>query len=129
MAATTVTTTIAGQLSTRRDVMSISASSGNNVVAIDTTSCKLDQVIIDNSSGGAQIYLRIWDTAYASVSEGTTEPAFILTAGAGETVEYSFAPAPVLDNALTAQVTTTSGYDASGAAVSAAATITFLTHD
>jgi len=128
MAASSVTTTLAGQLSTRKDKMSVSSSSGNNVVAVDTTSCNLDQVKINNSAGTAQVYLRIWDVASGSVSLGTTAPAFILTAGIGETIEYGFTPAPVLDTALSAQVTTTSGYDASGSATSWAVTVTFLTH-
>tara|TARA_R100000152_G_C6704701_1_gene133496 strand:- start:31 stop:420 length:390 start_codon:yes stop_codon:yes gene_type:complete len=128
MAASSVTTTIAGQLSTRRDVMSV-ASGESNVVAVDTTSTKLDQVIIDNSAGTAQVYLRIWALASGSVSLGSSAPIFILTAGAGESVEYSFAPAPVVETALSAQLVQTSGYDASGTAVTWAVTITFLTHD
>ena len=129
MAASSVTTTIAGQLSTRKDVLSVTSSGGNNVVAVDTGSgTLLDQVKIDNTAGTSQVYLRIWDTAAGSVTAGTTAPAIILTAAAGEEQDFSFIPAPVLDNALTAQLTTTSGYTASGTATSWVVTVTFLTH-
>ena len=128
MAASSVSALRAGQLSTRKDVMSV-ASGENNVVAVGTTATNLDQVIIDNTAGTSQVYLRIWALATGSITAGTTAPMFILTAGAGESVEYSIAPAPVIETALSAQLTTTSGYTASGAAVTWAATITFLTHD
>jgi hypothetical protein len=105
------------------------ASGENNTVAVDTTATNLDQVIIDNSAGTAQVYLRIWALATGSVTPGTTAPMFILTAGAGESVEYSFAPAPVIETALTAQLVQTSGYSAAGTAVTWNVTITFLTHD
>ena len=131
MASSSVSTTIAGQLSTRRDVMTVTSSSGNNVVAVDTTTTNLDQVIVDNTAGTAAIFVRIWDLATGSVTLGTpsTAPTFILTAGIGESVEYSFAPAPAFDTALSAQVTTSSGYADAGSATSWAATVTFLTHD
>ena len=130
MASSSVSTTIAGQLSTRRDVMTVTSSSGNNVVGVNTGGTNLDQVIVDNTAGTAAIFVRIWDLVTGSVSLGapSTAPTFILTAGIGESVEYSFAPAPVFDNALSAQVTTSSGYADAGAATSWAATVTFLSH-
>lgn len=126
MAISSVTSTIAGQLSTRRDVLTYTT----GLVAtqlIDNTATKIDQILIDNTAGTAPIYLRLWD--HASPTVGTTIPVFILTAGAGESVEYSFAPAPVMDTAMTAQVSQSKGYAINPTAVTWTVTVTFLTHD
>jgi hypothetical protein len=126
MAITSVTSTIAGQLSTRRDVLTYTTGL-SATQAVDATSTKLDQILIDNTAGTAAVYLRLWD--HASPTVGTTIPVFILTAGAGESVEYSFIPAPVMDTALVAQVSQSKGYAASPTAVTWTVTVTFLTHD
>jgi hypothetical protein len=128
MSASSVSTLVAGQLSTRKDTLTV-ASGENNVADIDTTATNLDQVIINNNAGTAQIFVRIWALASGSVSLGSSVPIMILTAGAGETVEYSFAPAPVVETAMSAQVVQTNGYSATSTAVTWAVTVTFLTHD
>ena len=128
MAASSVSTTVAGQLSTRKDTMSC-ASGENDVVTINPNAGEsLDQVIIDNSAGTAQIYVRIWALASTGVTLGTSVPIAILTAGIRETVEYSFAPAPVVETSMSAQVVQTSGYSATSLAPAWAVTVTFLTH-
>ena len=125
MAITSVTSTIAGQLSSSRHVLTYASGDSSHQVVI-ASGATLDQIVIDNTAGTAQIFVRIWDSN--SVSVGTTKADFIFTAGAGEKNEISFLPGPVFDTALTAQVSQSKGYGSGPTAVAWAASVTFLTH-
>ena len=81
------------------------------------------------STGNQTIYVRLWALASGSVSHGSSVPIAILPCGAGETVEHSIAPAPVVETSLSAQVVQATGFAASGTAVTWAVTVTIFTHD
>ena len=95
-------------------------------VAAETSARSIDQIIIDNTNGTADVYLRLYDVASGSVTLGTTVPDTILPCPAGEDIEYTFHPKNAWGTAITANLTT-STTAAAYVAVTWTAYITMLT--
>ena len=81
--------TVNAILSNRRTENSVD---NNTVVLLSSSASSLDQVLIDNSLNSADSYLRLWDASSAGgITNGTTDPIFVLPAAAGKSVDYTFA--------------------------------------
>ena len=102
------------------------SSGDTDKVAVETTARKIDQVLIDNTSGTSQVYLRLYDVASGSVTLGTTSPDVILPCAAGAKCDYSFQPANAFSTAITANLTISTAA-AQFSAVTSTVTFTILT--
>jgi|TARA_R100000315_G_scaffold62272_2_gene43032 hypothetical protein len=125
MATTLNQISIGSKASSKR--IEITYTSGDqDKVAAETSARSIDQVIIDNTNGTADVYLRLYDVASGSVTLGTTVPDAILPCSAGESIEYSFHPGNAWGTAITANLTTSTTASAY-VAVTWTAYITLLT--
>jgi len=125
MAATLNQISIGSKISSKR--IEVTYNSGDqDKVAVETTARKINQVLIDNTSGAVDVYLRLYDVASGSVTLGTTSPDCILPCAAGQKMDYSFEPANAWSTAITANLTT-STTAAQFTAVTSTVTFTILT--
>jgi len=94
---------LAGDISSKR----IEFTQGNGdsgVYALSTGARKLDQLIIDNTAGTSDVYLKFYDLASGSVTIGGDHPPFIFPCPAGESVEYSIQPYVTFATAVSAHI-------------------------
>tara|TARA_R100000655_G_scaffold30670_1_gene61649 strand:+ start:11712 stop:12098 length:387 start_codon:yes stop_codon:yes gene_type:complete len=75
----------------------------------------LFQVRIDNTANSAKTYVRLFDVASGSVTNGTTDPDFILPCAASSVAEYNFFPGAFFDTELSATASTSAGTSGTGA--------------
>ena len=69
----------------------------------------LFQVRIDNTANSAKTYVRLFDAASGSTTNGSTDPDFILPCAASSVAEFSFFPGAVFATELCAAASTTAG--------------------
>ena len=104
--ATTKLYTLAGTIATKRaDFTQVSGDTGT--FALASGAHHMHQVIIDNTAGTTDVYLKLWDAS--SVTLGTTAPNFIFPCATGESIEFSFAPKGSFGTAVRAQVSKDAG--------------------
>ncbi len=98
---------------------------GATVDGIKSSSALVLYVIVDNSANAAASYIRLWNVASGSVTNGTTVPDMVLLVPATKVETYSFqtsaAAGLTFGTALSAAASTTGG--TSGAVAPSSAVI------
>ena len=99
---------LAGDISSKR-IEFTQGLGDSGVFALATSSRKLDQLIIDNSAGTSDVYLKLYDLASGSITIGSNAPPFVFPCPAGESVEYSIQPYVTFAVAVSAHISQEAG--------------------
>lgn len=81
----------------------------NGAIAVKASSSVVYYIYADNSANGAATFLKLWNTAAASVVVGTTAPDFIVLLPASATVNLPVPGGITFGTALSCASVTTAG--------------------